>query len=310
MSKETYKSRRQMLKALGVAGLAASAGEAFGLDFFGASAQERTAPVQGPSVRRPPLGTPTQKAGRPTPIPASDPMVVRAVRAAQNAQLGRRRVPLQLKASTAHKFSHDFPLPSALARRARRETMPVEAVAIEISDPASTKALHARLAGLKMRDAQRPQAFYFVRARAAGKTSASDEFNFAMSLVESAGRFAATIIRVDNFLKIPGWTLIPGLFAGAASGSAPVDSSEGQDTEEPEEEDKDFVKCYLDALAVFMPIASPFIAGFCVACGTAVAALPPTAGASAIVSIPACVACAVGLGAAFAVPAALCLGEI
>ena len=41
MSKETDKSRRQMLKALGAAGLAASAGEAFGLTLFGARAHER-----------------------------------------------------------------------------------------------------------------------------------------------------------------------------------------------------------------------------------------------------------------------------
>ena len=113
MSKQTDTSRRQMLKALGAAGLAASAGEAFGLSQFGARAQERIAQVQGPSTQRtPPVRTPIQVTPvSPTSVSASDAMVVRAVRAAQSAQLGRRGVPLRLDSSTAHRIVHEFKLP-------------------------------------------------------------------------------------------------------------------------------------------------------------------------------------------------------
>lgn len=314
MSKETDKSRRQMLKALGAAGLAASAGEAFGLTLFGARAQERIAQVQGPSTQRRPIRTPTQITPvRPSSVSARDAMVVRAVQAAQSAQLGRRRVPLRLDSSTAHKIVHEFKLPPDLARRSGNATAAIEAVALAISDPDATKALRDRLSQLKMREARIPRAFFFIRARRADKTGESGEFNFVLGIVESAKEAAATVMRIDRTTKIPNWTLVPGVFTGSRTpvqGVVKVDSSAEEAPEEEPEEDKDFAGCYLQALALFMPIASPFIVGFCTACVTAVAALPATAGASAIVSIPSCVACAVGLGAAFAVPAALCLGEI
>lgn len=191
--------------------------------------------------------------------------------------------------------------------------MAIEAVALAIADPNATRALSARLSQLKLPEARVPRAFYFVRARRADKKDEGGEFNFVIGMVESAKDAAATIMRIDGSTKIPNWALVPGVFTGSrlpVQRVGKVASSTEEAPEEEPEEDKDFAACYLQTLAVFMPIASPFIVNFCAACVTAVAALPATAGASAIVSIPSCVACAVGLGAAFAVPAALCLGEI
>ena len=314
MSKETDKSRRQMLKALGVAGLAASAGEAFGLALFGARAQERIAQIQGPSTPRTPIRTPVQITPvRPTQVSASDAMVARAVRAAQSAQLGRRRVPLRLDSSTAHRIVHEFKLPPELAKRSGNATAAIEAVALAISDPDATKALRDRLAQLKLREARVHRAFFYIRARRADKKDESGEFNFVIGIVESAKEAAAAVLRIDGSTKIPNWTLVPGVLTGnrtPVQGVVKVDSSAEEAPEEEPEEDKDFVQCYLHTLGEFMLSASPFVAGFCTACSSALVALPATAGASAIVAIPACVACAVALGAEFAVPAALCLGEI
>lgn len=306
MTKETDKSRRQMLKALGVVGLTTSAGGVVGLGLFGAAAQERTAPVGSP-VQRQPLRTPTP-AERPTPIPADDPVLLRAVSAAQNTQFGKRRVPLHLKSSTAHRFTHEFELPPALEKKAGRKTMPVEVIAVEISDPDSSKALHARLSELKMPDAQKPQAFYYIKARAAGKLRAGDEFNFVLGLFESGGQAAATIIRVDNLLKLPGWTITRGLVKGGPTGgTTPVESSAGQADEATEgEEGSHFVSCYIWVLELFLIGVSMYFGGFCSACLGALATLPVTAGASAAVSIPTCMVCAAALGAAFAAAAAVC----
>ena len=310
MSKRTDRSRRQMLKALGAAGLAASAGEAIGFTLFGARAQERIAQVLGPSTQRTPVRTPIQVTPvSPTAVSASDAMVVRAVRAAQTAQLGRRRMPLRLDGSTAHRIVHEFKLTPELARRSGNVTVAVEAVALAISDPEATRALRERLSQLKLREARVPRAFFYIRARRADKRDESGEFNFVIGMVESAKEAAATIMRIDGSTKIPNWALVPVVFTGSGLPGQRTLKVESSPEEEPEE-DKNFVACYLNILGEFITTASPFTAVFCTACSSAVVALPASAGASAIVSIPACAACAVALGATFAVPAALCLGEI
>lgn len=302
MSKETDKSRRQVLKALGMVGLAASAGEAFGLTLFSATAQGQT------SLQHPLVMMPIQRGG-PTPVSAKDPMVMRAVRAAQSAQLGKRRVALRLESSSAHKIVHEFKLPPDLAKKSGREAMAIEAVALAISDANATKALRDRLSQLKMGEARKPQAFYFIRARRADKKGGSREFNFVLGLVESAKEVAATVMRIDLTTKIPGWTLVQS-FTKPVQGVMKVDSSLKDGSGEEAEEDKDYGQCYIDVLTVLLPIVSPFLLPLCGACVTTIIALPATAGVAAIVSIPSCIACAAAIGVALAVPAAVCFGEI